>query len=54
MLPVTNIVGRNDRNVGGLQLQPGLGDRTGGAAADSMLPGLRAARTQSCKWMLQT
>jgi hypothetical protein len=39
MLLVTIIVGRNDRNVGGQQLQPGLRDRTGGQSADSMLPG---------------
>ncbi len=39
MLPlVTIIVGRNDRNVGGRQLQPGLGDRSGGQSADLMLP----------------
>jgi hypothetical protein len=41
MLPlaVTIIVGRNDRNVGGRQLQPGLGDWTGGQSADLILPG---------------
>jgi hypothetical protein len=41
--PVHIIVGRNDRNVGGRQLQPGLRDRTGGQSADAMLPGAESA-----------